>query len=60
MDIPTKGGISMTTIKKIFSNLFTTATSENDKIYREWDAQRSRALSSAEVSEIDTIFVRHL
>jgi hypothetical protein len=50
----------MNTIKKIFSNLFTTATSENDKIYREWDAQRSRALSSAEVSEIDAIFARHL
>ena len=50
----------MTTIKKIFSNLFTFATSENEKMYREWDARRSRALSPAEVSEIDAIFARHL
>jgi hypothetical protein len=50
----------MTTIKKIFSDLFSLTTSENDKIYREWDAQRSRALSPAEVSEIDAIFARHL
>ena len=50
----------MTTIKKIFSSLFTTATSDNDRVYREWDAQRSRALSPAEVSEIDAIFARHI
>jgi hypothetical protein len=50
----------MTTIKKIFSKLFKTVTNENDKFYREWDAQRSRALSPAEVSEIDAIFARHL
>jgi hypothetical protein len=50
----------MTTIRKIFSDLFTVATSDTEKVYREWDVQRSRALSPAEVSEIDAIFARHL
>lgn len=50
----------MTTIGKIFSNLFQTVTSDTDKVYREWAKQRSRAMSPSEVSEIDAIFARHL
>lgn len=48
----------MTTIKKIFSRLFTVATSEKSEFYREWDELRSKALSPSEVAEIDAIFSR--
>lgn len=48
----------MTTIKKIFSDLFTVAISEKDEFYREWDELRSKALSPSEVAEIDAIFSR--
>ncbi len=50
----------MITIKKVFSNFFSIATSETEKIYREWDRQRSRSLSPSETAEIDAIFSRSL
>jgi hypothetical protein len=50
----------MITIKKVFSNLFSIATSETEKIYREWDRQRARSLSPSETAEIDAIFSRSL
>lgn len=34
--------------------------SEKEKIHREWDKQRSRAMSPSERSDIDAIFSRAL
>lgn len=50
---------------KAFARLFARivpdfATSETEKIHREWDRQRSRAMSPSELSEIDAIFARHV
>lgn len=51
----------MKAFTRLFANLFASpATSETQKIYREWDRQRARALSPSEMSEIDAIFARHL
>ena len=50
----------MKTLKRAFENLFTNATSESEKIYREWDRQRSKALGPSDLAEIDAIFARHL
>lgn len=50
----------MKTLKRAFENLFTNATSESEKIYREWDRQRARALGPSDLAEIDAIFARHL
>lgn len=35
-------------------------TSETEKMHREWDRQRSKAMSPSELSEIDAIFARHV
>ena len=35
-------------------------TSETEKMYREWDRQRARAMSPSELSEIDAIFSRSI
>lgn len=51
----------MKAFTRLFANLFDKpATSDNQKIYREWDRQRSKAISPNELSEIDAIFSRHL
>jgi hypothetical protein len=51
----------MKAFTRLFENLFTkNATSETGKIYREWDRQRSRAISPNDLAEIDAIFSRHL
>ena len=50
----------MKTLKRAFENLFTNATSDNAKIYREWDRQRARAIGPSDLAEIDAIFSRHL
>jgi hypothetical protein len=49
----------MKSLRNLFSGIFSPAKSEGQKIYREWDRQRSRAMSPSEVSEIDAIFSRH-
>jgi hypothetical protein len=54
-----KGGISVITIKKIFSGRSEVATSENDNVYREWERLRSNATTSSERAEIDAIFSRN-
>lgn len=36
------------------------AQSARTRLYREWDRQRSRALSPSDAAEIDAIFGRHL
>ena len=49
----------MKAFTSLFANLFSnSATSEAEKIYREWDRQRARAMSPSELSEIDAIFSR--
>ena len=51
----------MKAFTSLFANLFTnTATSETEKIYKEWDIQRSKALGPNDLAEIDAIFARHL
>lgn len=51
----------MKAFTSLFANLFTNpATSETEKIYREWDIQRSKALGPNDLAEIDAIFARHL
>lgn len=50
---------------KAFARLFARiipdiVTSETEKVRREWDRQRARAMSPSEVSEIDAIFARHI
>jgi hypothetical protein len=49
----------MNIFSRIFSDLFSSATNTNEKIYREWDRQRAKASSPSELSEIDAIFSRH-
>lgn len=44
----------------LIRNLWVGATSENSKIYREWDRQRASARTPNELSEIDAIFARNL
>lgn len=50
----------MKTLKRAFENLFTNTTSETEKIYRDWDYMRSKALGPSDLAEIDAIFSRHL
>jgi len=51
----------MKTLKRAFENFFTSRTiSETEKIYREWDRQRLRAVGPTDLAEIDAIFSRHL
>ena len=50
---------------KVFANMLNTPptnreAAERRQIHREWDRQRSRAMSPSERSEIDAIFSRHL
>lgn len=47
----------------IFSSLFTSTPrilSENERIHREWDRQRARAIGPSDQAEIDAIFSRSL
>ena len=54
-----KGGICMKAFARLFARIIPDiATSETEKIHREWDRQRARALSPSELSEIDAIFSR--
>jgi hypothetical protein len=48
----------MKAFTSLFASLFESVTNENEKVYREWDRQRARALSPSELSEIDAIFSR--
>lgn len=51
----------MKAFARLFESLFDkNATSDSQKIYKEWDRQRARAMSPNEISEIDAIFARHL
>ena len=51
----------MRTFKRALGNLFTkSATSETEKVYRDWDYMRSKALGPSDLAEIDAIFSRHL
>ena len=50
----------MKAFTRLFANIFTTATSDSEKIHREWDRQRARAMSPSELSEIDAIFSRSI
>lgn len=51
----------MKAFTRLFANLFTNiATSDTEKVYREWDIQRSKALGPSDLAEIDAIFSRHL
>jgi len=47
-------------MKNFFKNLWIGATSEQSKVYREWDRQRSMARTPNELAEIDAIFSRSL
>jgi hypothetical protein len=50
----------MRTFKRALENFFTIATSDTEKIYRQWDYQRARATGPNDLAEIDAIFARHL
>ena len=55
----------MTTLAKVFSSLFDRQPHDCEgerrrNIHREWDRQRERAMSPADLSEIDAIFARSL
>lgn len=50
----------MKAFTRLFANLFTSPTKETEKIYREWDRQRAKAISPNDLAEIDAIFSRHL
>lgn len=51
----------MKAFTRLFANLFDkNATSDVQKIRREWDKQRLRAMSPSELSEIDAIFSRSI
>ena len=50
---------------KVFGSILGRQTLNNEsasrrQIYREWDRQRSRAMSPSDRAEIDAIFSRHL
>jgi hypothetical protein len=56
-----KGGICMKAFARLFAGLYEKdAKSETQKIYREWDRLRSKAISPNDLAEIDAIFARHL
>ena len=49
----------MKAFTRLFANLFAApVTSETQKIYREWDRQRAKALGPNDLAEIDAIFAR--
>lgn len=49
----------MKAFTRLFANLFpSSATSEHEKIYREWDRQRANAYGPNDLAEIDAIFSR--
>ena len=51
--------IFMKAFTRLFANLFpSSATSEHEKIYREWDRQRANAYGPNDLAEIDAIFSR--
>lgn len=50
----------MKAFSRLFTKIFTIATNENEKFHREWDRQRSKAMSPNELAEIDAIFARHI
>lgn len=51
----------MKAIARLFARIVPDfVTNETEKIHREWDKQRSRAMSPSELSEIDAIFARHV
>ena len=51
----------MKALARLFAGIFPDLPkSENEKIHREWDRQRARAMSPSELSEIDAIFSRSI
>jgi hypothetical protein len=51
--------IFMKAFSRMFANFFTNpATSEVEKVYREWDRQRANAYGPSDLAEIDAIFSR--
>lgn len=55
----------MTTLAKVFSSMFDRQPLDSEgarrrQIHREWDRQRTLALSPADRAEIDAIFARSL
>lgn len=53
----------MKAFTKLFSSLFSVepiVLHEKEKVRRDWDRARSRAMTPSERSEIDAIFSRHL
>lgn len=51
----------MRTFKRALENFFTISTiSETEKVYREWDRMRAKAIGPNDLAEIDAIFARHL
>ena len=51
----------MKALSRLFSNLFEkSATSDIEKVYREWHRQRQNAVGPSDLAEIDAIFSRHL
>lgn len=50
---------------KLFAHMFSPMPTDNDtirasRVRREWDRQRSLAMSPSELAEIDAIFARNL
>jgi hypothetical protein len=55
----------MNTLAKVFSTMFDrqpldTEGARSQQIHREWDRQRTLAVSPADLAEIDAIFARSL
>lgn len=58
---PQKEMIFMKAFTRLFANVFDkNATSDVQRVYREWDRQRAKAISPNDLAEIDAIFSRHL
>ncbi len=47
-------------IQKIKNFIQPMRLTTTQKLYREWDKQRSKAMTPSERSEIDAIFARHI
>lgn len=59
IDISNLQGGFMKTLKRAFSNIFTSPKRVSSNIYIEWDRQRAKALGPSDLAEIDAIFSRH-
>lgn len=50
----------MKAFTRLFANLFTSTTSDREKMYREWDRMRAKAIGPNDLAEIDAIFSRSI